>query len=158
MENTHNYWMMLCNPDKWFGVKVVANAKVNSILYNLDTFAWTTGKRSFKEMKAGDLGIIKVGNDHRNKACRTIDDELVDKLEAGIYTIVEFIEKDGQVLHYDKNGIERVHFKVIKNLFKENSIIDKLNTEKLLGKYYKSFSSTMITKEIFERIHTEKIC
>ena len=148
----HNYWMMLCNPDKWFGLKVTENAKVNSLLLDLETYAWTTGKKSFKEIKAGDLGIIKVGNDHRSKACRSISNIVEDKLDAGIYTIIEFMEQDGTVLHYDKEGIRRVHFKVVKNLFKENSIIDKSNSEALLGKYYKSFSSTMIPKEIFEKI------
>jgi len=42
--------------------------------------------------------------------------ELVEKLEAGIYAIVEFIEKDSTVLHHDENKIRRVHFRVIKNL------------------------------------------
>ncbi len=155
MESTtnKNYWMMLCNPNKWFGNKNNKNAKVNDILFNLTEYSWTTGRNSFSDIKEGDLGIIKVGNDHRSIACRTLNDEVVDKLAAGIYAIIEFIEIDKTVLHNDENGISRVHFKVIRNLYKDEKIINKYNTEILLKNNFKSFSSKKIPDEIFISIN-----
>ena len=148
-----HYWMLLCNPSKWFE-ECSESAKVNEILFNLEEYAWTTGKSLFKGVSKGDLGIIKVGNDTRSKACRTVDGELVEKLEAGIYAIVEFIEKDGTVLHHDENKIRRVHFRVIKNLYKDDCIIKKKDTEMLLQNNFKSFSSKRIPQDIFSDIET----
>jgi len=148
-----NYWMLLCNPNKWFGDKSTKNAEVNGILYDLVEFDWTTGRNSFVDIKEGDLGIIKVGNDHRSKACRTIGNDTVDILDAGIYAIVEFINNEnGTVLHKDANGTPRVHFKVLRNLYKENEIIDKDNTQRLLLGDFKSFSSKKISEDIFLNI------
>ena len=144
-----NYWMMLCNPNMWFGDKDIQNAQVNDLLFNMTEFTWTTGRNNFEDIKDGDLGIIKVGSDHRSKACRTIDGEIVPKLDAGIYAIVEFISKDGDILHEDNDGIKRVHLKVVRNLFKENNIISKQDTEKLLQKHYKSFSSKKLPEDIY---------
>ncbi|MEA3552938.1 MAG: hypothetical protein U9R39_00900 [Campylobacterota bacterium] len=150
MKSKINYCMLLCNPNKWFGDKSVKNAEVNGILHDLVEFDWTTGRNSFVDIKEGDLGIIKVGNDHRSKACRTIGNDTVDKLDAGIYAIVEFINKDnGKVLNMDDNGTPRVHFKVVRNLYKENNIIDKENTQRLLQGDFKSFSSKKISEDIF---------
>jgi len=143
---------MLCNPNKWFAYKDINNAKVNELLYNLDEFAWTTGRNKFDDIKNGDLGIIKVGNDSRSQNCRTINNVVMPKLEAGIYAIIEFISKDGSVLHQDINGINRVHFKVINNLFKNNNIINKNDTKKLLKNNFNSFSSKKISEDIFYNI------
>jgi len=148
-EEKKNYWMLLCNPNKWFGDKSIQNAVVNGILLNLDEYAWTTGRNSFDDIKDGDLGIIKVGNDNRSKACRTIGDKVEDKLDAGIYAIVKFIMKNNTILHKDSNGAKRVHLKVIRNLYKENNIIDKTNTQRLLQNNFKSFSSKKISEDIF---------
>jgi len=151
-QENKNYWMMLCNPNKWFGDKSVKNAQVNDILYNLVEYAWTTGRNIFDDIKDGDLGIIKVGNDNRSKLCRTVGDELKAKLEAGIYAIVEFKEKDGKILHKDSDGIKRVHLKVVRNLYKEGNIIAKNDTKRLLGSDFMSFSSKKIPSSTFKNI------
>lgn len=144
---------MLCNPNKWFGERSLKNAEVNDMLLNLTKYDWTTGKNNFSDVQDGDLGIIKVGNDNRSKLCRTLDGKVQEKLKAGIYAIIEFKKnQDGLVLHEDENGVKRVHFRVIKNLYKENCIIDKANTKTLLAKDFMSFSSKKIPKSTFENI------
>jgi len=147
-----NYWMMLCKPNKWFGDKSIQNAQVNDILYNLTEYPWTTGRNIFDDIQDGDLGIIKVGNDNRSKLCRTIGDELKAKLDAGIYAIVEFKEKNGKILHEDNSGIKRVHLRVVRNLYKEGNIIAKDDTKKLLGSNFMSFSSKKISSSTFKNI------
>jgi hypothetical protein len=151
--NDKNYWMMLCNPNKWFGEKSLKNAEVNDILLNLTQYDWTTGKNIFTDVQDGDLGIIKVGNDNRSKLCRTLDGKVKEKLEAGIYAIIEFKKnQDGLILHEDENSVKRVHFRVVKNLYKENIIINKSNTKMLLSKDYMSFSSKKIPENTFQNI------
>lgn len=79
-----NYWLLLCNPDEWFGSKVLENAKVNDLLFNLDFEDWRVRESHFKYIKLGDFGIIKVGEDRRSQERRTLlDGKVVDKLEAG---------------------------------------------------------------------------
>ena len=151
-QENKNYWMMLCNPNKWFGDKSIQNAQVNEILYNLTEYPWTTGRNIFDDIKDGDLGIIKVGNDNRSKICRTIGDEIKEKLNAGIYAIVEFKEKNCEILHKDSDGIKRVHLKVVRNLYQEGKIITKDDTKQLLGSDFMSFSSKKIPSATFKNI------
>jgi len=151
-QGNRNYWMMLCNPNKWFGDKSIQNAQVNDMLYNLTEYPWTTGRNIFDDIKDGDLGIIKVGNDNRSKICRTIGDTVKEKLDAGIYAIIEFKEKDGEILHKDSDAIKRVHLRVIRNLYKEDNIISKDDTKTLLGSDFMSFSSKKIPFATFKNI------
>ena len=152
-----NYWLMLCNPDKWYGDKAIQNREVNNILSHIKEYPWTIGKntKSFKNIKVGDFGIIKVGNDNRSVENRTLRNRVVDKLEPGIYAILEVVEKKGSVFYIDKNFNTRVNFKVVNNLFKNGKIIDKDKTKKLLENYFNSYSSCEITEEVYSKVLNE---
>ena len=143
------YWLLLCNPKKWDQTMFV-----NEKLRNLNIFAWTTGKRSFEDIEVGDKGLVKVGNDNRNERERTLPTgEIVDKLEPGIYAVVEFIEINGKVRFEDNYGIERVNFRVIHNIF--HNPLEKTLTRALLGDYFRSYSSCEIDQNTFDSVLNE---
>jgi 5-methylcytosine-specific restriction protein B len=148
-----NYWLLLCNPDEWFGSKVLENAKVNDLLFNLDFEDWRVRESHFKDIKLGDFGIIKVGEDRRSQERRTLPDgKVVEKLEAGIYAIFEVIEnKNGQILFYD-NDETRINIKIINNLFQKNAIIKKDIAQQLLQGYYQQQSSVKMDSNIFANV------
>ena len=148
------YWLLICNPNKWFGENVTQNAEVNQILRDLESYDWTTGRNNFSEITAGDKGIIKLGKDHRSKNNRTLPSgEIVDKLKSGIYAIVEFEEVNGNVLSIDGNGKERAHFRVLNNLFHNNTIVSTEIAITALGNSMKSWNS----KEILEEEYNDLI-
>ena len=141
------YWLMICNPNKWFGEGVSQNAEVNLILRNLETYDWTTGRNDFRMIAAGDKGLLKLGKDHRTIANRTLDSgEIVDKLEGGIYAVVEFEEENGSIFSIDDNGEERVHFRVIDNLYSTDMIVNTEMATVALGNNMKSWNSKEITE------------
>jgi 5-methylcytosine-specific restriction enzyme B len=151
--DVRNYWLILCNPDEWFGSKVQENANVNDMLFNIEEENWRVRESHFKDVKIGDLGIIKVGEDGRSKERRTLSDgRIVEKLNAGIYAIFEVVKDKNNRVSYFENDTFRINFKVINNLFKQNNIIDKLHSKELLKGYYNQQSSVKIEKNIFENV------
>ena len=151
--DVRNYWLILCNPDEWFGSKVRENANVNDMLFNIEEENWRVRESHFKDVKIGDLGIIKVGEDGRSKERRTLsDDRIVEKLNAGIYAIFEVVKDKNNRVSYFENDTFRINFKVINNLFKQNNIIDKLHSKELLKGYYNQQSSVKMEKNIFENV------
>jgi hypothetical protein len=142
-----NYYLLVCNPNEWFGKNNVNNAKVNDILFFDENkyidYSIGKNKNAFKTIKKGDIALLKVGKDIRNIKNRTINNTIVDKLDAGIYLILEVIEKNGEIKFIDNDGIEKVHYKVKINLTNDN-ILNKNDSEKLLKNYYKSYFSTKI--------------
>jgi 5-methylcytosine-specific restriction enzyme B len=151
--DVRNYWLILCNPDEWFGSKVQENANVNDMLFNIEEENWRVRESHFKDVKIGDLGIIKVGEDGRSKERRTLSDgRIVEKLNAGIYAIFEVVKDKNNRVSYFENDTFRINFKVINNLFKQNNIIDKLHSKELLKGYYNQQSSVKMEKNIFENV------
>ncbi|MBL1308105.1 MAG: DUF262 domain-containing protein [Pseudomonas sp.] len=151
-----NYWLLLGSPDKWFGEMSNNNANVNEELLKLNVEEWRVRKEYFKDAKIGDKCIVKISNDTRSIERRTLpNDEVVDVLNAGIYATAE-ISKE---LYFDENDeCNRVQIQVVKNLFKENKIIDRDMSEKILGTDYFSMSSKKLEKEKYENIlHIIKI-
>ena len=115
--DVRNYWLILCNPDEWFGSKVQENANVNDMLFNIEEENWRVRESHFKDVKIGDLGIIKVGEDGRSKERRTLSDgRIVEKLNAGIYAIFEVVKDKNNRASYFENDTFRINFKVINNL------------------------------------------
>jgi len=121
-------WMLVGYPDKWFGDKVQENATVNDFLKNLKEGTWEITKALSKNIKIGDKGIIKLGNDTRSKERRTINKIEKEKLDSGVYAVIEFIgiEEDAETF--------KAKYKIIKNLYKEGKVINKEDSEKILGK------------------------
>ena len=125
LENYYNkygrkkkYWMLICNPKLWGDD--TEEFEVNELLYNLNKHnieSWKINARNSMDiaMKAGDLGIIKVSEDNRNKALRMDDDgHIVEKLEAGIYAVFEIVkDEDGEVTWESTNGNFYVNIKTI---------------------------------------------
>lgn len=142
-----NYWLLLAAPDKWFCDACAENAQVNNELRNLSTESWRVQEKYFKDAKIGDKCIIKIGNDTRSMARRTLSNsEAVDRLEAGIYAIGEITQE----IYYDTdNECHRIRIVITENLFKKNKIIDADMSEKILGNDYFSMYSKKIEKDKF---------
>ncbi len=144
-----NYWLIIGAPDKWFCDKCIDNALVNNTLKELDIQSWSVRESYFRDAKIGDECIVKIGNDTRSIERRTLENgEVVDILESGIYAIAEITES----LYSDENDTTRIKIKITKNLFKENIIINREMSEKVLGNDYTSMSSKRIEKEKYAKI------
>src|SRR6218665_1820925 len=114
MENKPTtYWTFFCNPNKWEIDKFLST----NIEY--DTYRVNDWYRN--ETMPGQLGIIRVGLDKRNK--KTLQGR--QKLRAGIYAIVEVIsfpeitnEVSGFYIDEKENGQEKLRVKIryLKNL------------------------------------------
>ena len=137
------YLYLICSPDRWYGDGSKDNYKVNDLLFNLEQTYW--GISSLKSIHIGMQGIIKVSRDNRPKYF--LDAHNVGKLQSGIYATFEVIE-----FSPDKSNGE-VKVKVIKNLFKEDLIISKEDSERILGKKkFDSRSQGYITQEQYDMI------
>lgn len=145
-----NYWLIIGAPDKWFCDKCNDNASVNSVLEELDIQSWRVREAYFRDVKIGDKCIIKIGEDKRSIERRTLEsNEVVDVLEAGIYALAEI----SKVLYLDEEDEQfRIQIKVIKNLFKNQKIITRDMSEKILGSDYRSMSSKQIEKEKYDKV------
>ncbi|MCX6073810.1 MAG: AAA family ATPase [Campylobacterales bacterium] len=154
MMNEKNYWLILCNPDEWFGTKSLENAQVNQLLGELEFEDWRVRESHFKDIKAGDLGIIKVGEDGRSKKRRTLaNGHIVNKLEAGIYALFEIVEDDDKEIAFTaEDGTFRINLRVYENLFSQNRVINKDDSKDLLGGYYQQQSSVKMEKNIFDNV------
>ncbi len=148
--NGMNYWLIIGAPDKWFCDKCNNNASVNFELKQLDVVSWRVREEYFRDAKIGDKCIIKIGKDNRSIERRTLENsEVVDILEAGIYSLAEIVKP----LYLDKKDNKyRIELKITKNLFKENKIIDRDMSEKILGSDYSSMSSKRIEKEKYDSV------
>jgi len=144
-----NYWLVIGSPDKWFCEKCSENANVNTALLDLDIQPWSVRESYFRDAKIGDKCIVKIGNDTRSIERRTLESgEVVDLLKSGIYATAEIYKS----LYIDENGIDRIQIKITKNLFKENIVINREMSEKVLGNDYTSMSSKRIEKEKYDKV------
>ncbi len=154
------YWLLLCNPNKWFVEGDDLNRFVNKILALLgekgdyETELWKLNKRMKMDEKIddGDLGVIKVGRETRRKKMITFYN--VPPLESGIYGIFKFVSTSYDVnnpqIHTDpisgekipqispllwKNEIGEIFgkIKVIDNFFSKNKIISKDESIRIMG-------------------------
>ena len=148
-----NYWLILCNPNKWFDEGSSKNAEVNNLLYNLEYENWRVSERYFKNAKAGDKGIIKVGKDSRSKKSRTLGNgTIVDYLNAGIYAFFEIVEDDRKRVTFHDDNNFRVNLKVYNNLMEKSIIIGEEDSKRLLGEKYNAQSSVKLDKDLFINI------
>lgn len=156
-EKNKSYWMLISNPSKWGDEP---EYMFNDTIFNLDEnniIEWSINKNtdiSF-QMKEGELGIIKVGEDNRTITQRTDNNgDVVQLLEAGIYAIFQIVKDDeGYVTFEDENGDYRVNIKVIDNFYNRGKRISKGKSIEILGETkFKSMSSTKIDKKEFEII------
>ena len=145
-----NYWLIVGAPDKWVCDKCRDNASVNSRLKELDIISWRVREEYFRDAKIGDNCIVKIGNDKRSIERRTLENsEVVDVLDAGIYALAEIIKP----LYLDKkDNKHRIELRVIKNLFRDEKIVDRDMSEKILGSDYHSMSSKQIEKEKYDNV------
>lgn len=152
------YWMLISNPSIWGDA--TEKYEVNQLLFNLNNETievWKINHNTSMElqMKAGELGIIKVSDDKRTKAERTNDDgEILPLLDSGIYGIFEVVEdEDGDSTYLANNGDWYVNIRVIDNFYAKDKNISKEISRELLGdNVYNSIPSRKIDKKIFENV------
>ena len=113
-----------CNPKKWAIDDFLASNKVK------DTFSVTSWQRDW--FKEGQLGVIRVGHDHRNK--EQLNGKL--KLKRGIYAVVEVMGEPiysfGRGEHYYEESNQenyRVPVRYIRNLLDKPVLLENLNLE-----------------------------
>ncbi|AXI11086.1 DUF3427 domain-containing protein [Oceanobacillus zhaokaii] len=118
------FWTFFCNPKKWAIDDFLASNKVE------DTFSITSWQKDW--FSEGQLGVIRVGHDSRNK------EELNSKprLKRGIYAVVEVngdpfysTEKDGFYYEGFENEGYRVPVRYIRNLLNRPILLEDLNLE-----------------------------
>ena len=156
-----NYWIILCNPLTWYeGTNLYeVNDLLKEVNKKLDKEFWKiNGKTVYPQIKVGDRGIIKVGEDKRKLKDRIDENgEIVDKLNAGIYATFEVIKDEERKSH--KKQVEKESFvciRVIDNFFKKNKIINKDKAIELLGKTtFQTKSSKKIEKFLYTKIKNE---
>lgn len=124
-ENT--MWIFFLNPKYWYLDDFLKSDKVNSEIY------YSINKDHKDRFKIGDLGLIRVGIDSRNRS------ELYgkQKMESGIYAIVkvmsipEFTKDNDSEFYANKHDINkdkwRVKIKIIKNLIDSPIIFNEKN-------------------------------
>ncbi len=119
------FWTFFCNPQKWAIDDFLSSNKVE------DTFSITSWQKDW--FKQGQLGIIRVGHDYRNK--EQLNGK--SKLQHGIYAVVEVTgepiyssERDEH--YYEESNQEnyRVPVRYIRNLLNNPVLPEVLNLEK----------------------------
>ena len=129
VENNHEnkveptgFWTFFCNPKKWAIDDFLASNKVE------DTFSITNWQKEW--FKEGQLGVIRVGHDYRNK--EQLNGKT--KLKRGIYAVVEVTgepiyssERDEH--YYEESDREnyRVPVRYIRNLLNNPILLEDLN-------------------------------
>lgn len=116
----NGYWIFLNNPRKWDVQKCLEDHLKNS--FNLK---WKIKESQSKYFKIGQLGILRVGTDQRNK--NELDGR--KKLNSGVYAIVQVVNNPKKDINnnskyfeyfYAKKDLKektyRVELKIIKNL------------------------------------------
>ena len=148
------YWTFFCNPAKWEIDKFLAtNTEYDTYQVN----DWFTDS-----VKPGQLGVIRVGIDKRNR------EQLPgrQKLKSGIYAIVEVIdipkisrEVSDFYLNEEDQGQEKLRVKIryLKNLLNTPLLLDNLKQnpvinqdQYLIGGFQRS--TMPLKKEAFEEI------
>lgn len=124
-------WIFFSNPKYWYLDDFLNSDEVNNDIY------YSISKEHRYNFKIGDLGVIRVGIDTRNKTqlCGK------EKMKSGIYAIVkvmseaEFIKDNNSEFYANKDEINkekwRVKIKVVKNLIDSPIIFDEENKFKL---------------------------
>ena len=149
------YWMFICNPKKWEIDRFLMSGR------SYDSFIITEWQKD--HFKPGQLGIVRVGIDRRNKT------QLGgrERLKPGIYAIVEILDEPKYTTDADdlfwidkeeaKQPRYRVKIKYLKSMLNKPLLIQQIKHDKLLGKdrvIIKSFqgSSFPISEISFKRI------
>ncbi|TKH04804.1 HNH endonuclease [Peribacillus simplex] len=119
-----NYWTFFCNPRKWYIDEFLLSGEIE------DSF--TVSDYHKNDFKAGQLGVIRVGIDRRNKK------QLAGKqrLDRGIYAVVEILGtaelmKGTQKEYWEDESDEdkvryRVPIRYIKRLLRTPILLDNL--------------------------------
>lgn len=116
------FWTFFCNPKKWAIDDFLLSNKTE------DTFSITSWQRSW--FAKGQLGVIRVGHDYRNK--EQLNGK--QKLKRGIYAVVEVTGKpiyssEGGKYYYeeDNQANYRVPIRYIRNLLSRPILLEDLN-------------------------------
>lgn len=158
----NGYWIFLNNPRKWDVQKCLEDHLKNS--FNLK---WKIKESQSKYFKIGQLGILRVGTDQRNK------NELAGrkKLDSGIYAIVQVVnnpEKDiinnSEYFEYfntEKDSEEktyRVEVKIIKNLVNNPILLKEIiNIPEIINDPYLIKGLQMSTIPLSEKAYLKII-
>ncbi len=124
-------WTFFSNPKYWYVDDFLKSDKVKGEIY------YSINKDHRDRFRIGDIGVIRVGIDYRNKS--ELDGR--EKLKSGIYAIVkvmslpEFIKDNDSEFYANKDDINkdkwRVKIKVIKNLIDSPIIFNEKNKGEL---------------------------
>jgi hypothetical protein len=131
------YLRLICNPHRHFA-KQEDSYKVNQLLKSSEPLIWKIPK--LKDIKIGMKGIIRVGEDNRSKSL--LETYSINKLEAGIYAIIEIIE----ILD---NSIK---IQIINNFFTENKIISKKIALEKIDKKIFTRGQGYLDEKIFNKL------
>lgn len=118
------FWTFFCNPKKWAIDDFLASNKVE------DTFSITSWQKDW--FKQGQIGVIRVGRDYRNK--EQLNGK--EKLKRGIYAVVEItgqpiFSSDRDEYYYEENNQEnyRVPVRYIRNLLNRPILLEELKLD-----------------------------
>lgn len=182
LNSTKSYWMLISNPNKWFGENAIENKNVNEILsilgdetdvYEFELWKLNTSPsmKMDQKIKEHDEGILKIGNDNRS----SLIIDKIPKLKSGIYGVFKFVStpynSKNPKKHIDPTNKEEFSqissmlwtneageifgkIKVIDNFFSKNKIILKADAiEQMLSKnLFESHGSREIPKKVYEKI------
>ncbi len=141
-------WLLLCNPNKWFGEGDDLNRFVNKILASLgekgdyETELWklniSPSMKMDKKIKDGDLGVIKVGVDTRSKKMRTYDNDDIKPLESGLYGIFKFVSTSYDIDKPQKwsDPITKEKYDQLNELLWRNGVNEIFGRIKVIDNFY----------------------
>lgn len=116
------FWTFFCNPKKWAIDDFLASNKKE------DTFSITSWQKNW--FAKGQLGVIRVGHDSRNK--EQLNGK--QKLKRGIYAVVEVAgepiyssERDEHYYEEDNQANYRVPVRYLRNLLNRPILLEDLN-------------------------------
>lgn len=140
------YWLFSAKPTMWGH----EGDDFNSMLESLERTTWRMS--SFDGVSIGDKGVIKIGRDDRNKK----DLNGQDRLESGIYAIVQIVNLGNEYKPEDKTKkIKNVDIQVIQNLYHSPISSQTLKKEmkvEFMNKFEGQGSSFNISEEEFSLI------
>jgi hypothetical protein len=125
------YWIFMCNPAKWQIDRFLETGKVYD--------QWHIPEWYVKHCKPGQLAVVRVGIDTRNKAQL----EGHKKLESGIYAVAEILsspearkdDPDPYWLEWEERDWKRksVKIKYVQNLMAKPLLINDMKRDPILG-------------------------
>ena len=129
MEN--NIWTFFANPKYWYVDDFLKSKKSDSEIY------YSINTHHKDRFKIGDIGVIRVGKDSRNKS--QLDSK--EKMNSGVYAIVkvmstpELVKDNDSEFYANKDDADkekwRVKIKVTKNLIDSPIVFNEKNKVEL---------------------------